>query len=108
MSLKFIFTTNFILFYGACYNRRVELAKEFTRDDLQNIDPWVAFTLVGYIIMAFCMFRIKAIADPGYLPKQDIDSSDNILGHLSKEFDTRKIHNLTQLDSVCFTCLRKK
>lgn len=108
MSLIFIFTTNIFLFYSACYNRRVDLGKEFSRDDLQNIDPWVAFTLVGYIIMAFGMFRIKAIADPGYLQKQDIDSSDNVLGHLSKEFDTRKIQHLTKLDEVCFTCLRKK
>lgn len=80
MSMIFIFSANILLFFSACYNRKVDLTQEFSRDDLQNIDTWLVFTLVGYIIMAFGMFNIKAIADPGCLPKQDIESSDNVLG----------------------------
>ncbi len=80
MSMVFIFATNFFLFLSASYNRKMDLQKEFSREDLQNIDPWLVFTLVGYIVMAFGMFNIKVIADPGYLPKQDIESSDNVLG----------------------------
>jgi len=30
--------------------------------------------------MAFGMFNIKAISDPGYQPKLDIESSGNVLG----------------------------
>jgi hypothetical protein len=43
------------------------------------------------------MFNLRII-DPGYLPKKDIKSRDNVLDKLSKEFKTQKADELTQLD----------
>lgn len=66
-------------------------------EDFSHIDPWVAGTLVGLVFITFGMFNLRII-DPGYLPKKDIKSRDNVLDKLSKEFETQKADELTQLD----------
>jgi hypothetical protein len=35
-------------------------------------------------------------------------SDENAIQKLSKEFATRSVKNLTQLDDICFSCLRHK
>jgi hypothetical protein len=57
----------------------------------------VAGTLVGLVFITFGMFNLRII-DPGYLAKKDIKSRDNVLDKLSKEFETHKTDELTQLD----------
>ena len=91
-------TTNAFLFYSASFNRNINLKAELGREDLQNIDPWLFATIIGYIIMIFGMFNLRAVSDSGTLPKNDYESSENILGQLSDEFAVKKVQGLTQLD----------
>jgi hypothetical protein len=64
-------TLNMILFYGASYNRRVNIKDQLSSEDFSHIDPWVAATLVGLVFITFGIFNLRVL-DPGYIAKKDI------------------------------------